>query len=57
MDRNPLLVLTAALLGVLSIETHGRPTARPDGPRTTAFATDDGAIPDDTVLLETRAEV
>ena len=49
----PLLaVLVALAFGVLSIETHGRRTEGPDSRGSSAFATDDRAIPDDTVLSE-----
>jgi len=47
-----LAVLAAAWLGIRSIETHGRQAERLDASASAAFATDDAAIPDDTVLLQ-----
>ena len=47
-----LAVSGAVALGGLAIETYGRQQERPAVPVSTVFATDDAAVPDDTVLLE-----
>ena len=44
--------LAAASLGVLVIRTHARESRGAESPWSAAFATDDAAIPDDTVLRE-----
>ena len=44
--------LAAASLGILVIRTHARESRGAESPWSAAFATDDAAIPDDTVLRE-----